>query len=265
MENAVEEFAIDNLLDTLIQKSEPLSTTRAVKAKTHTSATDTPTQSSGTSDPVRTNQLTLRLHNIADLLSDNASPQVGEWPVVVSQEGIRQFQQYLRDDRGMFDRIEKTIRLDSEFPSLCIPNTELILTLSSQLSKGFFSLSNYYEIVSQIYGIPMYSANLGGGLRLVYQIDFGAPVDAWTESQCGFFVFGGMRWRMLIPQWLQLSASSACSPTRRRTPNSGELLAPYKRSGDGIILRGISYTKNAALHSMLIYALVVSTRRRVES
>ncbi|KAG9040943.1 hypothetical protein FS837_012934, partial [Tulasnella sp. UAMH 9824] len=160
--NAVEEFAVDNLLDTLVQKSAPLSTPRAAKAKTGTSATDTPTQSSGTSVPESNNQLTLRLHNIADLLSDNASPQVGEWPVVVSQEGIRQFQQYLRDDRGMFDRVEKTI---------------------SQLSKGFFSLSNYYEIVSQIYGIPMYSANLGGGLRLVYQIDFGAPVDPWTESQ----------------------------------------------------------------------------------
>ncbi|KIO30554.1 hypothetical protein M407DRAFT_20442 [Tulasnella calospora MUT 4182] len=188
LENAVEELAVDNLLDTLVQKSMPSSTTRAaLKAaavKTRTSTTDTPhAQSSDTSLPESSNHLTLRLHNIAELLSYNTGSPVGEWPVVVSQEGIRQFQQYLRDNRGMFDRIEKAIRLDSTFADIRIQTIELVLTLFSQLSQGIFSLSNYYEIVSQRHGVPMHSANLGGGLRLVYQIDFGAPVDPWTESQ----------------------------------------------------------------------------------
>ncbi|KAG8918288.1 hypothetical protein FRC01_001945 [Tulasnella sp. 417] len=116
LENAVEEFAVDNLFQTLVPKNIPVSTPRAVlkasTAKTPTSPTTNTShaRSSGTTATAPSNPLALRLHNIAEWLSDNAKFQPGEWPVVVSQEAIRQFQQYFRDDRDMFDRIEKTIR-----------------------------------------------------------------------------------------------------------------------------------------------------------
>lgn len=43
---------------------------------------------------------------VAASLADSMSLQSGEWQVVVSQKGIRQFQQYASDDRAMLNRVK---------------------------------------------------------------------------------------------------------------------------------------------------------------
>lgn len=55
---------------------------------------------------------------------------------------------------------------------------------SRQLSVGFFSLPNHTKLLEQDFGIPIYTAELEGDLRLIYHIDFGAPTGTSDESQC---------------------------------------------------------------------------------
>ncbi|KAG8896642.1 hypothetical protein FRC01_011694, partial [Tulasnella sp. 417] len=52
-----------------------------------------------------------------------------------------------------------------------------------QLSVGFFSTPNHTKLLVKDQGIPIYTAELGGDLCLIYHIDFGAPTGTSQESQ----------------------------------------------------------------------------------
>ncbi|KAG9047264.1 hypothetical protein FS837_002667 [Tulasnella sp. UAMH 9824] len=166
-DDAIEEFALDELLKTLAPTSEPLflpqPTLEPGTVKNHSPTSDPPnTEAVAAVSSKPSFRLLLAPKQVAIFLSDSISLHSGEWHVVVSQKGIRQFQQYSSDDRAMLNRVKTTI---------------------CELSEGTFAPSNYLEIVSQKYGIPIYAANLTGGRRLVYQIDFGAPMDSRREAQ----------------------------------------------------------------------------------
>ncbi|KAG8931121.1 hypothetical protein FRC00_000876, partial [Tulasnella sp. 408] len=102
-------------------------------------------------------------HDIARYLGETTKTTLGDWPVVVSQRGIKHLRYYATRDKITFGRIEKMIR---------------------QLSLGCFTESNHAKLLDQDRGVPIYTADLGGILRLIYQIDFGAPTGANFESQC---------------------------------------------------------------------------------
>ncbi|KAG8937465.1 hypothetical protein FRC00_005251 [Tulasnella sp. 408] len=101
-------------------------------------------------------------HYIARYLGEATKTTLGDWPVVVSQRGIKRLRYYATRDKITFSRIEKMIR---------------------QLSLGCFTESNHAKLLDQDRGVPIYTADLGGILRLIYQIDFGAPTGANFESQ----------------------------------------------------------------------------------
>lgn len=49
---------------------------------------------------------------------------------------------------------------------------------------GAFSTSNHTKLLEIDHGVPIYAADVGKTLRLVYHIDFGAPTHSTLESQC---------------------------------------------------------------------------------
>ncbi|KIO30541.1 hypothetical protein M407DRAFT_20429 [Tulasnella calospora MUT 4182] len=95
-------------------------------------------------------------------LGETTKSTLGDWPVMVSQRGIKHLRYYIARDRNTFSRIERIIRL---------------------LSLGSFTESNHSKLLDQDHGVPIYTADLGGDLRLVYHIDFGAPTGTGFESQ----------------------------------------------------------------------------------
>ncbi|KAG8903720.1 hypothetical protein FRC01_009019, partial [Tulasnella sp. 417] len=99
---------------------------------------------------------------LVQYLSDTTKPKLGEWPVAVSQRGIKHVRKYLALDKETFERIEATIR---------------------QLAMGSFSPVNHSKLLDHDHGIPIYAADVGRTLRLLYHIDFGAPTNSTVESQ----------------------------------------------------------------------------------
>ncbi|KIO30545.1 hypothetical protein M407DRAFT_20433 [Tulasnella calospora MUT 4182] len=164
-EEAIEDWAVNNLLNLLKTKdvsqpnspliskqsapSSPIIEKALAQSPVKSRFTQTPYASLGPSD-------------IARYLQDAASSKFGEWPVVVSQRGIKHLRQYLEANKDVFVRIEKKIK---------------------QLSVGFFSAPNHTKLLGKDQGIPIYTAELGGDLCLLYHIDFGAPTGSSQESQ----------------------------------------------------------------------------------
>lgn len=120
--------------------------------------------------------------DIARYLQDAASSKFGEWPVVVSQRGIKHLRQYVETDRDVFLRIEKKIKYVILLLETCM--RPLPSFLHRQLSVGFFSVPNHKKLLDKDQGIPIYTADLGGDLCLIYHVDFGAPTGTSNESQC---------------------------------------------------------------------------------
>ncbi|KAG8902977.1 hypothetical protein FRC01_009395, partial [Tulasnella sp. 417] len=52
-----------------------------------------------------------------------------------------------------------------------------------QLAMGSFSPSNHVKLSEHDHGIPIYVADIGSDLRLLYHIDFGIPTNSERESQ----------------------------------------------------------------------------------
>ncbi|KAG8937366.1 hypothetical protein FRC00_006484 [Tulasnella sp. 408] len=164
----IEEFAIDNLFKTItpgipptsgkIVPSGPVSSTPATAGINQKPVLSSP--GSGTSSPLH--YLSLKHEDIAKYLNLSTKPKSGNWPVVVSQRGIRRLREYIAEKKDVFLRIEKKIR---------------------QLSVGFFPPQNKTKLLREDFVIPIYTADLGDGLRLIYHIDFGAPTVTGKESQ----------------------------------------------------------------------------------
>ncbi|KAG8942986.1 hypothetical protein FRC04_003272 [Tulasnella sp. 424] len=169
LEEEIEEFALETLFGTLTQDSAPpLSSPLQEKSARLVSAPpqidDAPAGAvtKSTTIPKTLHYLSLRPDDIAQYLNAATQPKFGDWPVVVSQRGIKHLRDYVASKKDIFLMIEKKIK---------------------QLSVGFFSPANQTELLERDFGIPIYTADVGGGLRLIYHIDFGAPVGHDQESQ----------------------------------------------------------------------------------
>ncbi|KAG9044657.1 hypothetical protein FS837_007754 [Tulasnella sp. UAMH 9824] len=167
-QSEIEEFAIDNLFKTVtpgipsasgkIAPSDPASSTPATAGINQKPVLSPP--KSETSSPLH--YLSLKQEDIAKYLNLSTKPKSGNWPVVVSQRGIRRLREYIAEKKDVFLRIEKKIR---------------------QLSVGFFPPQNKTKLLKDSFFIPLYTADLGDGLRFIYHIDFGAPTVTGKESQ----------------------------------------------------------------------------------
>ncbi|KAG8926816.1 hypothetical protein FRC01_008331 [Tulasnella sp. 417] len=152
----IEEFASDNLLKTLTP-CDPLVSGNAVP-KDPTSADPSPNDSVPLVSPLRPEALS-RLHylsikqeDIMKYLNHSSKPKSGNWPV-----------------RDIFLRTEKKIK---------------------QLSVGYFPPENQTKLLQKDFGIPIYTADLGDGLRLIYHVDFGAPTATGQESEVDVKLWG---------------------------------------------------------------------------
>ncbi|KAG9016354.1 hypothetical protein FRB90_003159 [Tulasnella sp. 427] len=164
LEDGVQEFAVQNLL-AILNPPPPVFPSPPVRRLTisdHTVASEARVIESSHRKTKSLTANTLAQHDIARYLGETTKSTLGDWPIIVSQRGIKHFRQYIAREKQTFTRIEKVIR---------------------QLSMGGFSESNRTNLLDQDYGVPIYTADLGGNLRLVYQIDFGAPTGASSESQ----------------------------------------------------------------------------------
>ncbi|KAG8926505.1 hypothetical protein FRC01_008766 [Tulasnella sp. 417] len=165
-EGAIEDWAVNNLLNVLktedahSQPSSPVFSIHSTPSSPliEKALAESPVKSRFTQTPYTS----LGPSDIARYLQDAASSKFGEWPVVVSQRGIKHLRHYLETNKDIFLRIEKKIK---------------------QLSVGFFSGPNHTKLVGQGQAIPIYTAELGGDLCLIYHIDFGAPTGGSQESQ----------------------------------------------------------------------------------
>ncbi|KAG8892905.1 hypothetical protein FRC01_013891, partial [Tulasnella sp. 417] len=162
LENGVEEFAVDNLFQLLVPASvtqpfeKPLAET--ILQSSHAFLDESYAQSTAKSPP----QPTVAFHDIVRYLGDATKPKLGQWPVVVSQRGIKHVRKYISRDKETFARIEGVIR---------------------ELAMGSFSTSNHAKLMDHDYGLPIFAADVGKSLRLLYHIDFGAPTNSTLESQ----------------------------------------------------------------------------------
>ncbi|KAG8939076.1 hypothetical protein FRC04_007029 [Tulasnella sp. 424] len=160
LEDGVEDYADTNLFQLLVppaitlRPQEPLNET--------TLESSLPLPGGGDLARLSSSQSTVPLHAIIRYLGDATKPKLGEWPVVVSQRGIKHVRKYVSRDKETFSRIENTIR---------------------QLAMGMFSSSNHAKLMDHHHGVPIYAAELGRSLRLLYHIDFGAPTNSKLESQ----------------------------------------------------------------------------------
>ncbi|KAG9047260.1 hypothetical protein FS837_002663 [Tulasnella sp. UAMH 9824] len=79
---------------------------------------------------------------------------------------------------------ETTIVESPNSNAISLPETFLAPhDIARLLSLGSFTESNHSKLFDQADGVPIYTADLGGDLCLVYHIDFGAPTDGGFESQ----------------------------------------------------------------------------------
>ncbi|KIO30552.1 hypothetical protein M407DRAFT_20440 [Tulasnella calospora MUT 4182] len=158
----VEEIALNKLFEILLP---PVITFHAQESLEETSREPRSPPASGNPTPSKLKsfwQPNISRDDIIRYLGDATKPKLGEWPVAVSQRGIKHVRKYFAHDNETFERIENTIR---------------------QLAMGFFSPSNHAKLLDQDHGIPIYAADVGRTLRLLYHIDFGAPTDSTLESQ----------------------------------------------------------------------------------
>ncbi|KAG8942979.1 hypothetical protein FRC04_003265 [Tulasnella sp. 424] len=170
-----EGLAIDSLFATLIPDDSRVSSD-AVPTNSAAPIPATPSVDSAPgpsySKPGASTQLhylSIKQEDIIKYLNHASKPTSGNWPVVVSQRGIKRLREYVHDQKDVFLRIEKKIK---------------------QLCVGFFSPENQMSLLPQNSGIPIYTANLEDSLRLIYHIDFGAPTSATDKESQFIRVFG---------------------------------------------------------------------------
>ncbi|KAG8937525.1 hypothetical protein FRC04_010715 [Tulasnella sp. 424] len=142
-------------------------------------------------------------YEIARYLGETTKSTLGDWPVVVSQRGIKHLRQYIARDKNTFARIEKMIRYEEGARTWLVAHAS-----DRQLSMGGFTESSHKRLLEEDYGVPIYTADLGGNLRLVYHIDFGAPTGAGYESQFIriFGVYSGSEIDVKVDFWKAVGA-----------------------------------------------------------
>ncbi|KAG9047262.1 hypothetical protein FS837_002665 [Tulasnella sp. UAMH 9824] len=161
LEDGVEEFAVTNLFELLVPTAayppqKPLAET--ILESSHPFLTEDFAQPATKS----LSQSTIACHEIVRYLGDATKPKLGQWPVVVSQRGIKHVRKYISRDKETFAKIEGAIR---------------------ELAMGSFSTSNHTKLMDHDHGITIFAADVGKSLRLLYHIDFGAPTHSSLESQ----------------------------------------------------------------------------------
>ncbi|KAG8948841.1 hypothetical protein FRC04_009306 [Tulasnella sp. 424] len=162
IEDGLQEIAIHDLF-TILNPPIPIIPTPSVRQRKFTEPRPSARETTIIESPKsKLPENALAPHDIARYLGETTKQTLGDWPVVVSQRGIKHLRQYIIRDKSTFSRIEKMIR---------------------QLSVGCFTESNHTKLLDQDHGVPIYTADLGGNLRLIYNIDFGAPTGASFESQ----------------------------------------------------------------------------------
>lgn len=114
-EESIGEFAATNLLAALTPKAGSLSQPASPVAFKQSAPPSPVTQKPAMESPTRSKfkprpYLTLEPNDIARYLEDAASSKFGDWPVVVSQRGIKHLRQYIVSDKGVFARIENKIK-----------------------------------------------------------------------------------------------------------------------------------------------------------
>ncbi|KAG8902416.1 hypothetical protein FRC00_008567 [Tulasnella sp. 408] len=160
----IEEFAIDNLLRTLTPGDPSVSWN--VTPKGSASPDPVPGDSAPIDSPLkpkalsRLHYLSIKQEDIIKYLNHASKPKSGNWPVVVSQRGIKRMREYVADKKDFSESRKE-----------------------DQLSVGFFPPQNQTMLLQNELGVPIYTADLGDCLCLIYHIDFGAPTGTSQESQ----------------------------------------------------------------------------------
>ncbi len=62
-----------------------------------------------------------------------------------------------------------------------------------ELSYGRFSDSNQKALAGNPSEVPVYEAKMGGGMRLVYQVDCGPEVYKYSDVSLEVFILGCVR------------------------------------------------------------------------
>lgn len=115
MEDGIEEFAADNLLAILSPSLSPQLSAKSPRSfrqfgpfspLTDITSPESPTFSRPESLPY----FSLAPNDIAQYLAAASSPKFGDWPVVVSQRGIKHLKQYVETANDVFLRIQKRIK-----------------------------------------------------------------------------------------------------------------------------------------------------------
>lgn len=106
----MEEFAVTNLFEHLVPTAayppqKPLAET-ILESSSHLFLSEEYAQPT-TKSP---SQSTVAFHDIVRYLGDARKPKMGQWPVVVSQRGIKHVRKYISRDKETFARIEGVIR-----------------------------------------------------------------------------------------------------------------------------------------------------------
>lgn len=185
LESAIAEFAVDSFLKHVGPKYPSSVPGSPVKTRQPTSPTS---PSISTSASLLSQKLhfvppkynLLSSSDIARYLEDATASKLGDWPVVVSQRGIKHLRQHIQDDMTIFQEIEKKIK----YAIITQCYTAADSPSCRQLSVGYFPEANQTKLLGRDFGIPIYVAHLKSGLRLIYHIDFGAPTGTSEESQC---------------------------------------------------------------------------------
>ncbi|KAG8965904.1 hypothetical protein FRC05_002962 [Tulasnella sp. 425] len=171
----IEGFAVDGLFETLTPKNPHIPAGTAPNSSASpTLATSSVDYAPGVSSSkpgasAQLHYLSIKQEDIVKYLNHASKPTSGNWPVVVSQRGIKRLREFVYDQKEVFLRIEKKIR---------------------QLCVGFFPPQNQTSLFHKDSGIPIYTADLGDCLRLIYHIDFGAPTSATDKESQFIRVFG---------------------------------------------------------------------------
>lgn len=115
LEDGIQEFALQELYVIL---NPPMPVVQPPPARSrnftepHLSGPETTIVESPTSKAKSLPETSLAPHDIARYLGETTKSTLGDWPVMVSQRGIKHLRQYSARDRNTFSRIEKIIRLD---------------------------------------------------------------------------------------------------------------------------------------------------------
>ncbi|KAG8942983.1 hypothetical protein FRC04_003269 [Tulasnella sp. 424] len=162
-EGAIEQFALNNLLNIMSRNLQPPSPLEPKQREPSSPiAEKSPTDGRARSNSLQSEYLPLGFDEIAKQLESTASFKSGDWQVVVSQRAIKHIKQAASDKSDLSLLIEKKIK---------------------QLSVGYFPAPNQTNLLSRDFGVPIYTADVNEELRLIYHIDVGAPTSSGQETQ----------------------------------------------------------------------------------